>query len=178
MSTSNSSVPPSVPLTSRQPLRLRMAEHPGKQPLDGGWWPQSRDLTLELGDLVDNFPAELGRIVRALFSPPDWDDAPRRVPTKRGYVQVGFDADDDTHVMVLTTSERTELCVLVVPPDLSRSKGEEALVAAVTPGYATSPTALLTAIRERPETDEKDQWNDEGEAWWGSDTAPSYRNAT
>ena len=33
-------------------------------------------------------------------------------------------------------------------------------------------------VCEERETDEKDQWNDEGEAWWGSDTAPSYRNAT
>jgi hypothetical protein len=175
MSTSNNPVPPP---TSRQPLRLRMVEQRGKQPLDGGWWPQSRDLTTELADLVDNFPPELGRIVRVVYSPPDWDDAPRRVPTRRGYVKAGFDADDDTHVLVLTTSDREELCVLVVPPDLSRGKGEEALLASVTPGYATSPTALLAAVRERPETDEADQWNDAGEAWWGSDTAPSYRNAT
>lgn len=174
MSTSNGS----TPMPPRQPLRLRMAEHPGKQPLDGGWWPQSRDLTRELGDLVDNFPPALGRVVRVMYSPPDWDDAPRRVPTRRGYVKAGFDADDDTHVLVLTTSERTELCLLVVPHDLSRGKGEEALLAAVTPGYASSPTALLTAIHESPEVDDGERWNDEGEAWWGSDTAPSYRNAT
>lgn len=174
MSTSN----PTISLTGRQRLRLRMAENPGKQPLDGGWWPQSRDLTTELGDLVDNFPAEQGRIVRVIFSQPDWDDSPKRVPTARGYVKVGFDPQDDTHVVVLMTSDRKELVVLVVPPDLSRSKGDEALLAAVTPGYAASPTALLTAIRERPNVDEGDHWNDEGEAWWGSDTAPSYRKNT
>lgn len=175
MATSNNPVPPPA---TRQPLRLRMVTEQGKQPLDGGWWPQSRDLTTELADLVDNFPAKLGRIVRVIFSPPDWDDAPKRVPTKRGYVKVGFDAADDTHVMVLMTSERTELCVLVVPSDMSRTKGEEALLASVTPGYATSPGALLAAVRERPDVDDGDHWNDEGEAWWGSDTAPSYRNVT
>jgi hypothetical protein len=174
MSTSNSS----IPRPPRQPLRLRMSETPGKQPLDGGWWPQSRDLTTELGDLVDNFPTGMGRIVRVLFSPPDWDDSPKRVPTARGYVKVGFDPHDDTHVVVLSTSERQELCLLVVPPDMSRSKGEETLLAAVTPGYAASPTALLAAVRESPEVDNGDHWNDEGEAWWGSDTAPSYRKAT
>jgi len=174
MSTSNSS----TPLPARQPLRLRMVEEPGSQPLDGGWWPQSRDLTVELGDLVDNFPAKLGRIVRVLFSPPDWDDAPKRVPTARGYVKVGFDPHDDTHVVVLTTSDRQELCVLVVPPEMSRTKGDEALLASVTPGYASSPGALLAAIRERPDVDEGDHWNDKGESWWGSATAPSYRSAT
>lgn len=165
------------PGSPRTPLRIRMAEVPGKQPLDGGWWPQSRDLTTELADLVDHFPAELGRVVRVMISPPDWDDAPRRVPTRRGYVKVGFDADDDTHVVVLTTSERTELCLLVVPSEMSRSKGEEALLASVTPGYAPSPSALLVAVRETPEVEGGEQWNDAGEAWWGSSTAPSYRNA-
>lgn len=174
MTTSNSSVPPAP----RLPLRLRMVEEPGSQPLDGGWWPQSRDLTAELGDLVDNFPAKHGRIVRVLFSPPDWDDSPKRVPTRAGYVKVGFDPHDDTHVVVVQTSERQELCLLVVPPDLSRTKGEEALLASVTPGYAASPTALLTAVRERPDVDTGDHWNDQGEAWWGSDTAPSYRKTT
>ena len=174
MATSNSSIPRSP----RQPLRLRMGEKPGSAPLDGGWWPQSRDLTVELGDLVDHFPASLGRIVRVLFSAPDWDDAPKRVPTKRGYVKVGFDPNDDTHVVVLTTSERQELCILVVPPDMSRTKGDEALLAAVTPGYATSPSALLTTVSERPDVDDGDHWNDGGEAWWGSATAPSYRPAT
>jgi len=174
MVTSNNSIPRS----HRQPLRLRMAEQLGKQPLDGGWWPQSRDLTAELGDLVDHFPPELGRIVRVIFSPPDWDDAPRRVPTARGYVKVGFDPSDDTHVIVLMTSDRQELCLLVVPPDMSRAKGDEALLASVTPGFATSPRKLLTTVRERPSVDVGEQWHDEGEAWWGSDTAPSYRRAT
>jgi hypothetical protein len=155
-----------------------MGEHTESQPLDGGWWPQSRDLTTELSDLVDNFPAEHGRIVRVLFSPPDWDDAPRRVPTARGYVKVGSDLHDDTHVLMLTTSDRKELCLLVVPSDMSRTKGEEALLASVTPGYASSPKALLATVRERPDVDEGDHWNDEGESWWGSDTAPSYRKAT
>ena len=154
-----------------------MGDKPGSQPLDGGWWPQSRDLTVELGDLVDNFPPKQGRIVRILFSAPDWDDSPKRVPTARGYVKVGFDPHDDTHVVVLTTSERNELCLLVVPSHLSRTKGNEALLAAVTPGYAASPVALLTAINELPD-DDGDHWNDEGESWWGSATAPSYRQST
>ena len=62
--------------------------------------------------------------------------------------------------MMLRTSERTELCLLVVPPGMSDKQGEEALEAAVTPGYATSPGAILDLVRERivddrpPEEDE------------------------
>ena len=133
----------------RLPLRLRMTELPRTHPLDGGWWPQSRDLTVELADLVDNFPDGMGRIVRATFSPPDWDDQPRRVPIARGYVQTGFAPQDDSHVIMLRTSERTELCLLVIPPGMSDAQGEEALAAAVTPGYAPSPGKILDTVRER-----------------------------
>lgn len=170
--------PPPAPVAARRPLRLRMGENTSKQPLDGGWWPQSRDLTTELSDLVDHFPTEHGRIVRVLFSPPDWDDAPRRVPTARGYVKVGFDLHDDTHVLMLTTSDRQELCLLVVPSDLTRTQGREALLAAVTPGYASSPKALLAKVRELHDDEGDEAWDDAAESWWGSDTAPSYRNAT
>ena len=133
----------------RVPLRLRLTKQPRKHPLDGGWWPQSRDLTAELADLVDNFPDDRGRIVRATYSPPDWDDSPRRVPIARGYVQVGFAPHDDTHVMMLKTSERVELCLLVIPSGMSPAQGAEALEAATTPGYAASPGALLDLVRNQ-----------------------------
>ena len=135
--------------TSRLPLRLRLSEPGHTLPLDGGWWPQSRNLTAELADLVDNFPADRGRVVRATFSPPDWDDEPRRVPIARGYVQVGSSPHDDTHVMMLRTSEREEICLLVVPPGMSEEQAAEAMSAAVTPRYAASPGALLDLVRER-----------------------------
>ncbi len=141
--------PSSSSPTTREPLRLRLTELPRTHPLDGGWWPQSRDLTRELADLVDNFPPEAGRIVRATFSPPDWDDQPKRVPTARGYIQVGFDAGDKSKVMMLRTSERAELCLLVIPPEMSPAQGQEALLGAVTPRYASSPGAILDLVRER-----------------------------
>lgn len=146
--------------STRTPLRLQFPEQGLKMPLDGVWWPQSRNLTVELADLVNNFPADRGRVVRATFSPPDWEDEPRRVPIARGYVQVGSSPHDDTHVMMLRTSEREEICLLVVPPGMSPEQGEAAMVAAVTPRYAASPGALLDLVRERvpdtrvPEDDE------------------------
>jgi hypothetical protein len=66
-------------------------------------WPQSRRLALELADLVDHFPAHLGRIRRVLFSPPEWDPAPAASWSRVGYVKVGSFSGDDTHVFHLTT---------------------------------------------------------------------------
>lgn len=163
MSTSNGPILVSaIDTPSRGPLRLRMAKHPGRNYLDGGWWPQSRDLSVELADLVDHFPAEFGRIVRALVSPPDWDPAPRRIPVIRGFVKVGSFPRDDTHLINIKTSDRTVLRVLVVPPDYTRDQGEEALLAAATTGNAHSAIDLLDEVTQYPDVDPLDHWNDDG----------------
>jgi hypothetical protein len=134
-----------TPSPSRGPLRLRLAGHFGTNPLDGGWWPRSRDLAVELADLVDHFPTYLGRIVRVLVSSPDWEQAPRRIPVDGGYVKVDLLSRDDTHLIHLKTSDRTVLRVLVIPPGFTDDQGDEALLAAATqkcehrdstPGYS------------------------------------------
>jgi uncharacterized protein DUF5994 len=42
-----------------------MGEAPTQGGLQGGWWPQSRDLAVQLADHVGHLPPEWGRIVRA-----------------------------------------------------------------------------------------------------------------
>ena len=177
MSTSNSPHPVSEPATlGRAPLRLRMAERPGRSHLDGGWWPQGRDLALELADLVDHFPPQSGRIVRALVSPPDWDSVPRRVRVTGGYVKVGLFPRDDTHLVHLTTSNRTVLRVLVVPPGFTHGQGDEALLASATAGNSHSAGDLLDEVTDHPDVDSMDHWTDDGGSFWGSDpVAPSFR---
>ena len=133
---------------SRVPLRLRLSDPDRPHPLDGGWWPQTADLSVEMADLVDEFPADRGRIVRALYSPPDWEDAPKRVTTARGYIETAAFAREFSPVMILTTSNRQKLCLLVIPSSLSASQGEAALEAAVTPYFASSPAQILATITE------------------------------
>ncbi len=153
-----------------------MAQHPGHDHLDGGWWPQSRDLAVELADLVDHFPPELGRIVRAVYSPPDWDPAPRRIATASGDVEIGSFPRDDSHLVHLKTSEREVLRVLVIPVGLSADQGEEALLAAATRGNAEPAASLLATVTEFPDVDPWDHWNDDGGSWWDPDLpAPSFR---
>ena len=171
MSTSNVPV-----LLHRLPLRLRMGDAPARDGLQGGWWPQSRDLAVELADLVDHFPADLGRIVRVIFSPPDWDTAPRRIPAARGFVKVGSFPRDDTHLVLLKMANHAVLRVLVVPPGMSSDQGDEALLAAATPGYAHSAASLLETVAEHPDVDHDDYWSDDGGAWEATrDVVPSSR---
>jgi hypothetical protein len=171
MTTSN--VPPHP---GRRPLRLRLAEHPGQGQLDGGWWPRSRDLVVELRELVDDFPPSRGRISRVIFSPPDWDPAPRRIPVANGHVRAGSFPGVDTHVVDLKLSDRSVLRLLVVPPDLSADQGDEALLAAATSGHGHSAASILEAVSESEDTDSFDHWTDEGGAWWAPHpVAPSFR---
>ncbi|HWJ81616.1 MAG TPA: DUF5994 family protein [Nocardioides sp.] len=135
-----------------------MSAHPGRDHLDGGWWPQSRDLVVELADLVDHFPAQSGRVARALVSPPDWDPAPRRIPVSEGYVKVGSFPRDDTHLIHLRLLSGNVLRLLVVPPGFSRDQGEEALLAAATRGNDRAAVDLLNTVTDQPAVDPRDHW--------------------
>jgi hypothetical protein len=178
MSTSNGPILLSaeIPSPRRGPLRLRMAECAGRNHVDGGWWPQSRDLAVELADLVDHFPPRFGRIVRALVAPPDWDPAPRLVPVAGGYVKVGSFPRDDSHLIHLKTSDRSALYVLVVPPRFTHAQGDEALQASAAAGNAHSATEILHEVTEHPDVDPIDHWSDDGGSWWEPEpVAPSLR---
>lgn len=146
----------------RAPLRLALAEHPGRGRLDGAWWPQSRDLAVELADLVDHFPKPAGRVVRALFSPPDWDPAPRLIPVAGGFVEVASFAGDDTHLVDLGMSGHGVIHVLVVPPAFTAGQGAEALLAGATAGNAHSAGDLLDEVTNQLDVDPHDHWDDDG----------------
>jgi hypothetical protein len=149
----------------------------GVDRLDGGWWPRSRDLAVELADLVDHLPREYGRVVRAVFSPADWDPAPRRVSVAGGQVKVSPFPRDDAHVVELKTSDRTVLHLLVVPPGFSEDQGAEALLAAATAGNTHAAGDLLAVVSEHPDVDPADHWKDAGGSWWDdSRPAPSFRS--
>ncbi|NYJ01840.1 hypothetical protein HNR19_002538 [Nocardioides thalensis] len=146
-----------VAVTAPRPLRIRLNPRQGDT-LDGGWWPYTRDFAAEFARLVDEFPSEHGRIYRGLYSRPDWDDHPRRVPVGRGRVKVGSFPADDTHVIHLTTSNRVVLCLLVVPADFSEEQGAESLLASTTVGTRHGAGAVLRAVSNEMPVDRSLLW--------------------
>jgi hypothetical protein len=143
--------------------------------MDGGWWPQSRDLPVELAELIDQLPPHLGRVVRALYSAPDWDPTPRRVQTSHGKVELTGRRHRD-HMLCLESSAGEVVEILVVPPGMSAAQGEEALLASATPGNTASATSLLKTVTEFADVDPADLWRDDGGSWWHPHpTAPSFR---
>ena len=143
---------------ARPPLRLALVDPGRRSRLDGGWWPRSRELTVELADLVAHFPASRGHIVRAATSPPDWDDRPGRVAVGHRSVEVDSVPDDDTHVVLALLADGETLQLLVVPPSFSDDQGDEALLAASTAGNRHSATDLLATVVEHPDVDPRHHW--------------------
>lgn len=178
MTSHSTASPPRTPDThgTRGPVRMALSPSPGKATLDGAWWPQSRDLDLELADLVDHFPADRGRVQRVLYSRPDWDTQPHRVVVARGPIKVGSYPHDDTHLMMLRMSTRTDLRLLVVPP--GHPTGEQAMRLASDPANRWSTTQILAAGAFDDEHGDSDEhWTDEGGSWWSSPEygPPSFR---
>lgn len=136
----------------RVPLRLRLDNSFQSGPLDGAWWPQSRDLQREAADLVDHFPGLPGRIERLLFSRPDWDAVrgaagAHRIEAARGTVKVGSFPSDDTHVLIVRMSSGQRLRLLVVPADTEPDLAAQVMQQAADDRNTESPTALLGLSR-------------------------------
>jgi hypothetical protein len=168
---------PAAPLSGapRQRLRLELSPLPGQSPLDGAWWPQTRDIDVELADLVDHFPVHLGSVYRALYSRPDWTSRPRMLATAQRRIRTGSFPRDDTHLMVLSMSTRRSIRLLVVPP--AHSAAQRCMKVATDPiNRLTGPQILFPSTEpEGDDFDINDQWNDTGGNWWQGTRAPSFR---
>ena len=163
------------PATAPAPLRLVLSTHPGHGSLDGAWWPRSRNLATELADLVDHFPTSAGRVIRAVYSPPDWLPVSRRVDIARGYIKVGSFPHDDTHVLALRLSTGEVLRLLVVPPGTPADEALAVMKLAASP-TTLSATTLLVSVHRNYGEEPVEHWNDDGGSWWDPHpTPPSQR---
>ena len=149
-------------------VRLRMAVHAEANRLDGGWWPRTTDLAVELGALVARLPSELGRVTHALAPATDWDPVPATVATETGTVSVETSRSRVPHLLRLTTSSGVVLDLLVVPAWFTPGQGEEALLASATAGNIHDATDLLHEVLSHPEADPRDEWSTGSDSWWES----------
>lgn len=157
------------------PLRLELSGAPGQVVLDGGWWPQSRDIDVELADLVDHFPVVTGQVTRALYSRPDWDRQPHSVRVARGRLKTGSFPRDNTHLIVLSMSTGNQVRLLVVPPD--HPTGERAMTIAADPSNPWSARQVLAVCALDELQGSQEHWTDNGGSWWRQeDGPPSYRS--
>jgi hypothetical protein len=176
MTTSEPTLTTSLDQPDRVPLRITLSEVIAEGPLDGAWWPQSRDLQVEGADLIDHFPPGRGRIYRLGYSPPDWAAPLRRIRVARGVTKAGSFPKDDTHVVRLALSTRYVAHLLVVPPETTESDARALMDRAARASNLDDASTLLQGVAEHPTVDDQEIWSDAGGAYWDPHpVAPSHR---
>jgi Family of unknown function (DUF5994) len=104
--------------THPHPARLALRPVFDRKLPSGAWWPESRTLSDQLGTLFASWPPEAGRIVRVLYSPPDWDDRPRSVGVGGGRrIKTGSFPHDDTQQVTLSMMDGERRAIRVIAPD-------------------------------------------------------------
>jgi hypothetical protein len=134
----------------RQVLRLRLKPKAATTGfVDGGWWPRSRDLAVELPGLLAVLAVRLGRIERVSYHLGDWDPTPARLSVEGRVVRLGgYRAQHADTVDVLAARQRVTL--LVVPPETSVQAAHDALMTAGHRGNTDDVEALLKSGRLVP----------------------------
>ncbi|MFC6152964.1 DUF5994 family protein [Nocardioides yefusunii] len=155
--------------TDRGPLRVRLDNGFPSGPLDGAWWPRSRDLKTEVRDIVDHFPHFTSEVVRVLFTRPDWDGqtpthSEHKVLCARGLVNIGSFPHDDSHRVVLVMRSGERLTLLVIPPDIDVDVARDLMDRASDDLNVVSGTELLARAGAHPSTLRLHVWEDEGGA--------------
>lgn len=168
-SSTRSPQPTPVPGSGAAGLRLSVNDGPHDGPLDGAWWPRSRDLRTEVADLVDHFPTTTGTVARLLFTRPDGEgQTPRhsdhKVPCAHGVVDVGSFPHHDTHRVVLVLDSHARMTLLVIPPDTPTWTAQHLMGRAADPLNQQGAAELLSGLGLRLDPDPLEVWDSAGGA--------------
>jgi len=127
-----------APQSERPRFAVRAADdRPAGGAPYGAWWPRSRVLADQLGALFTSWPAQQPRINRVLFSPPDWDDRPRKVLIDGHWVKTGNFPGDDTHLVTLSLSDGSRRTIEVIAPDTTAAAAGRILDKMAAPAAGT-----------------------------------------
>jgi hypothetical protein len=139
-------------------------------PLDGAWWPRSRDLPAELPALTDALDRTWGRITRITVNPGFWPDIPRKVPVNGHVVHVGwFATEQDTDDLLLLSYTVGRWDLLVIPPETDPRTAARLMSAAADPRNLLTASGLLASDgRALPSIhipgSREEEWESEGGA--------------
>lgn len=112
--------------------------------LDGGWWPLSRDASVELPKLISSLNQCFGAVLRLGVDARDWDEIPRRITVGGHPIRVGRFADVN-HKIIVTRGPQDHILLLVVPPRASTASAKSALAMASAGKNSGMPEEILAA---------------------------------
>jgi hypothetical protein len=175
--------------TDRPPLRIapfraptaRLALKPvstSRGPLDGAWWPRSRDLTHELSALADVLDPLSGRITRIAVNPTYWPAIPSRVPVNGHMVRVGwFTTELDPHKILLLSHTTGSWNLLVIPPETGAPAAARLLAAASDSSDPPTTASALMAAEHTLHGSSMTALNQDSEETWEDGDHTSFYQA-
>ncbi|MFJ3226111.1 DUF5994 family protein [Streptomyces sp. NPDC086783] len=120
------------PLPAQPVARLRLAPpSTSPRPIDGAWWPRSRDLLVELPLLLGGLPAAWGQITGVTVNNAMWSAGPGRMLVANHVVRLRRSAGSyGRHTVCLLSPGHGRWDLLVVPPEVDAADAEPLMAAA------------------------------------------------
>jgi len=136
-------------MTDPQAVRVRLDPEPSRETvLDGGWWPHSTDVMVELPQLIEALSGR-GEITHALLNSGDWDlPHERRLSAGRKGVRLGFYSSQPAGLITLMSDfGRDRFDLFVVPPGTDSADADSAMTAAADAHDGRRVPELLDSLR-------------------------------
>jgi hypothetical protein len=132
-------------------VSLRENAGDGSSPFDGGWFPRTRDLAVEVPELIAELDRRGLRVERFTYALDAWLPAPRKVVVQGRVVRTGGFRSMDPGIVCLTwAGGNSRADLLVVPPETDVLTGARALRLCTRRGLPRSPQMVLAAARSVP----------------------------
>src|SRR5215211_4019109 len=131
-------------------VSLRDGAGDGNSAFDGAWFPRSRDLAVEVPELIAELDRRGVRVERFTYPLDVWEPAPRKLAVAGRTVRTGGFRSMDWHIVCLTWAGARRADLLVVPPETDVLTGARALRLATRRGLPGSPQMVLAAARSTP----------------------------
>ncbi|NJP95515.1 hypothetical protein HCN51_39815 [Nonomuraea sp. FMUSA5-5] len=118
-------------------------------PLDGAWWPHSRDLRRELPALVRVLQDRLGPVLRIGLDTATWDDVPAHLLIDGCFVRVSGLSSTPNTIRVMRGGQ-DGFMLLVVPPHTAGPLAAAAMRTAASTGNTLSADEILAPFHLLP----------------------------
>ena len=132
-------------------VSLRDGAGDGNSAFDGAWFPRSRDLAVELPELIAELDRRGVRIERFTYALDAWAPVDRKIVVGGRTVRTGgFRSMDHGVVCLIWDGGARRADMLVVPPETDVLTGARALRLCTRRGLPRSPQMVLAAARSTP----------------------------